>query len=68
MAGKTAVIQIKKDVTSVKAVVTLMMTALEIQYVDLKIVEETHLMQMTIVAKLVSKVSEYSSKIFYIEY
>ena len=30
MAGKTAVIQIKKDVTSVKAVVTLMMTALEI--------------------------------------
>ena len=68
MAGKTAVIQIKKDVTSVKAVVTLMMTALEIQYVDLKIVEETHLMQMTIVAKLVSKVSEYSSKNFYIEY
>ena len=67
MAVKT-VVKIKKDVTSVKAIVTLMMTALEIQYVDLKIVEETHLMQMTIVAKLVSKVSEYSSKKFYIEY
>ena len=52
MAGKTAVIRIKKDVTQVKAAVTLMMTALEIQYVDLKIAEDSHLMQMTIVAKL----------------